>query len=108
MGQYVPRENLTTDPAGKEFNEAWPGGRTNHYWFDLNRDYIMLQQPESVGRVQAFFRWMPNINNDHHEMGANSTFFFQPGVQSRNNPVIPPENQKLTAENRGSTILANL
>ncbi len=89
---------LTTDPAGREFNEAWPGGRTNHYWFDLNRDYLMLQQPESVGRVQAFFRWMPNINNDHHEMGANSTFFFQPGVQSRNNPVVPPENQKLTAE----------
>ncbi|MBE0678969.1 MAG: zinc carboxypeptidase [Bacteroidales bacterium] len=88
---------LTTDPSGREFSEAWPGGRTNHYWFDLNRDYIMLQQPETVGRVEAFFRWMPNINNDHHEMGANSTFFFQPGVQSRNNPMVPPENQELTA-----------
>lgn len=89
---------LTTDPAGREFSEAWPGGRTNHYWFDLNRDYIMLQHPESVGRVEAFFRWMPNINTDHHEMGANSTFFFQPGVQSRNNPMVPAENQELTAE----------
>ncbi|MFN2314305.1 MAG: M14 family zinc carboxypeptidase [Bacteroidales bacterium] len=88
---------LTTDPSGREFSEAWPGGRTNHYWFDLNRDYIMLQQPETVGRVEAFFRWMPNINTDHHEMGANSTFFFQPGVQSRNNPMVPPENQELTA-----------
>lgn len=89
---------LATDPSGREFNEAWPGGRTNHYWFDLNRDYLMLQHPESVGRVEAFYRWMPNINTDHHEMGANSTFFFQPGVQSRNNPVVPPDNQALTAE----------
>ena len=89
---------LTTDPAGREFSEAWPGGRTNHYWFDLNRDYIMLQHPETIGRVEAFFRWMPNINTDHHEMGANSTFFFQPGVQSRNNPMVPAENQELTAE----------
>ncbi len=88
---------LTTDPAGREFSEAWPGGRTNHYWFDLNRDYIMLQHPETIGRVEAFFRWMPNINNDHHEMGANSTFFFQPGVQSRNNPLVPSKNQELTA-----------
>jgi len=88
---------LTTDPASREFSEAWPGGRTNHYWFDLNRDYIMLQHPESVGRVEAFYRWMPNINTDHHEMGANSSFFFQPGVQTRNNPVVPIENQELTA-----------
>lgn len=87
-----------TDPSGREFNEVWPGGRTNHYWFDLNRDYLMLQHPETVGRVEAFHRWMPNINTDHHEMGANSTFFFQPGVQSRNNPVIPGDNQTLTAE----------
>ncbi len=89
---------LSTDPSGREFNEAWPGGRTNHYWFDLNRDYLMLQHPESVGRVDAYYSWMPNINTDHHEMGANSTFFFQPGVQSRNNPVVPPDNQILTAE----------
>jgi hypothetical protein len=89
---------LTTDPSGREFNEAWPGGRTNHYWFDLNRDYIMLQHPETVGRVEAFFRWMPDINTDHHEMGANSTFFFQPGVKSRNNPMVPEANQELTAE----------
>lgn len=89
---------LATDPSGREFNEIWPGGRTNHYWFDLNRDYLMLQHPESVGRIDAFYRWMPNINTDHHEMGASATFFFQPGVQSRNNPVVPPDNQALTAE----------
>lgn len=90
--------NNNSDANSWEFAEAWPGGRTNHYWFDLNRDYIMLQHPESIGRVAAFFRWRPNINTDHHEMGANATFFFQPGVQSRNNPLTPHDNQILTAE----------
>ncbi|MFH0843512.1 MAG: M14 family zinc carboxypeptidase [Bacteroidota bacterium] len=90
--------NNNPDANSWEFSENWPGGRTNHYWFDLNRDYIMLQHPESVGRVAAFFRWRPNINTDHHEMGANATFFFQPGVQSRNNPLTPSDNQALTAE----------
>ena len=90
--------NNNPDPNSWEFRETWPGGRTNHYWFDLNRDYIMLQHPESVGRVAAFYKWRPNINTDHHEMGANATFFFQPGVQSRNNPLTPADNQELTAE----------
>jgi hypothetical protein len=86
------------DPNSWEFSEPFPGGRTNHYWFDLNRDYIMLQHPESIGRVAAFYRWRPNINNDHHEQGPNATFFFQPGIQSRNNPLTPAGNQELTAE----------
>ncbi len=90
--------NNNPDPNSWEFSESWPGGRTNHYWFDLNRDYIMLQHPESVGRVAAFYRWRPNINTDHHEQGANATFFYQPGIQSRNNPLTPAENQDLTAE----------
>ncbi|TFG41722.1 MAG: zinc carboxypeptidase, partial [Bacteroidia bacterium] len=90
--------NNNPDPASMEFSESWPGGRTNHYWFDLNRDYLMLQQPESRGRVAAFHKWKPNINTDHHETGANETFFFQPGIQSRNNPLTPKDNQDLTAE----------
>lgn len=90
--------NNNPDANSWEFNETWPGGRTNHYWFDLNRDYILLQHPESIGRVAAFYRWRPNIITDHHEMEANSTFFFQPGVQSRNNPLIANDNQGLTAE----------
>ncbi len=89
--------NNNPDPNSWEFSEPWPGGRTNHYWFDLNRDYIMLQHPETKGRVAAFYRWRPNINNDHHEMGANSTFFFQPGVATRNNPLTPSTIQELTA-----------
>lgn len=90
--------NNNPDPASWEFSESWPGGRTNHYWFDLNRDYIMLQNPETKGRVEAFHRWKPNINTDHHEMGANETFFFQPGIKTRNNPLTPADNQQLTEE----------
>lgn len=85
------------DPAARGFTEAWPGGRTNHYWFDLNRDYLFVVHPESKGRIQKFHEWKPNIVNDHHEMGANSTFFFQPGIFSRINPLVPLLNHELTA-----------
>ena len=86
------------DSNSRQFKEVWPGGRTNHYWFDLNRDYLLLVHPESRGRVQKLHEWKPNIFTDHHEMGANSTFFFQPGVPSRNNPLTPEENYRLTGE----------
>ncbi len=87
-----------TDPNNIEFNERWPGSRTNHYWFDLNRDWLPVQHPESYGRVKAYHRWMPNINTDHHEFGSNSTFFFQPGVPERLNPLTPQRTDELTLE----------
>jgi hypothetical protein len=85
------------DVADREHQEPWPGGRTNHYWFDLNRDWLLLQHPESRGRVQAFYRWRPHVVTDHHEMGGNSTFFFQPGVPERRHPLTPEANVTLTA-----------
>jgi hypothetical protein len=85
-----------TDPNSQVFNEVYPGGRTNHYWFDMNRDYLLLTNPESRGRVAKLQEWKPNIVTDHHEMGSNSTFFFQPGVPSRNNPLTPIRNYELT------------
>lgn len=91
------KSNTTvTDPNAGEFNEMWPGGRTNHYWFDLNRDWLPAQQPESQNRLKVFHDWKPNILTDHHEMGSNSSFFFQPGVPSRVNPNTPKKNQQLT------------
>ena len=90
--------NTNSDPNDREFHEVWPGGRTNHYWFDMNRDWLPVQLPESRARVESFQKWMPNILTDHHEMGSNSTFFFQPGVQSRVNPLTPKMNQALTRE----------
>ena len=85
-----------TSSDSRQFTEVWPGGRTNHYWFDLNRDYLPLVHPESRGRVEKMHEWKPNIVTDHHEMGVNSTFFFQPGVPSRNNPLTPEKNYILT------------
>ena len=88
---------LTTDPRDREFSEVWPGGRTNHYWFDLNRDWLLVQHPESQGRVATFHEWKPNISTDYHEMGTNATYFFQPGIQTRTHPLTPQANQRLTA-----------
>ncbi|HUX95394.1 MAG TPA: M14 family metallopeptidase [Bacteroidales bacterium] len=90
--------NNNPDSDSWEFAETWPGGRTNHYWFDLNRDYLFLQHPETKGRIAAFYMWRPNIVTDHHEMDAGSTFFFQPGVQKRNNPLTPSDIHQLTTE----------
>ena len=90
--------NLVTDPNSREFSEAWPGGRSNHYWFDLNRDYLYMQHPESKSRMVKFHEWKPNVLTDHHEMGTNSTFFFQPGVPTRTHPLTPRKNIELTAK----------
>lgn len=78
-----------SDSNHVEHLENWPRGRTNHYWFDLNRDWLLAQQPESKARLVKYHQWLPNILNDHHEMQTDRTFFFQPGVQSRINPHIP-------------------
>ena len=88
--------NLNPDPNDREYNEVWPGGRTNHYWFDMNRDWLPVQLPESRARIKTFHEWLPNILTDHHEMGTNSTFFFQPGVPSRTHPLTSKLNQDLT------------
>ncbi len=89
-------KNISTDPQDREYSEAWPGARTNHYWFDMNRDWLPAQLPESRARINTFHKWYPNILTDHHEMGSNSTFFFQPGIQSRTHPLTPKANQELT------------
>lgn len=86
----------SSDPYDLEHNEPWPGGRTNHYWFDLNRDWLVAQQPESQARIKKFHEWKPNVLTDHHEMGTNYTFFFQPGVPSRSHPLTPAKNLELT------------
>ena len=89
-------QNITPDSNDREYTEAWPRGRTNHYWFDMNRDWLPVQLNESKARIASFIDWLPNVLTDHHEMGTNETFFFQPGIQSRVNPLTPKKNQELT------------
>ena len=91
-------KNIIPDPQDREYKEVWPGGRTNHYWFDMNRDWLPVQLPESQVRIKTFHEWYPHILTDHHEMGTNSTFFFQPGIPSRTHPLTPAKNQELTKE----------
>lgn len=93
--------NLVTDPNDREFNEGWPRGRFNHYLFDMNRDWLPVQLPESQARIKTFRKWMPNVLCDFHEMGTNATYFFQPGEPSRTNPLTPELNQKLTMKIAG-------
>jgi len=78
-----------SDPNDREHNEIWPGGRFNHYWFDLNRDWFLATFPETRNRINFFHKWRPYVQTDHHEMGTNSTFYFDPGKESSNNPIVP-------------------
>ena len=87
---------VSADPSDTEHNEPWPGGRTNHYWFDLNRDWLVAQLPESQARIKKFQQWKPNYLSDHHEQGTNATFFFMPGEPSRVHPLTLDKNQELT------------
>lgn len=92
--------NLTpnADPQHIEHYQGWPSGRTNHFWFDLNRDWLLLSQQESQNRLKYFHYYQPNVLGDFHEMGAHSSYFFQPGIPSRTNPLTPLKNTLLTAE----------
>jgi hypothetical protein len=84
------------DPMHREHVEPWPNGRTNHYFFDLNRDWLPAVHPESQARLRQFHTWRPNVLTDFHEMGSDGTYFFQPGIPSRQNPLTPAKNLELT------------
>ena len=85
--------NLVADSNDAEHNEAWPRGRTNHYWFDLNRDWLLGINPESRGKLKWYHSWYPNVVTDFHEMGTNSNYFFEPMKRNASvKPMIPDEN----------------
>ncbi len=87
----------SADPAAAEHMEAWPGGRGNHYLFDLNRDWFALTQPETQASVKLLRQWFPLVFVDLHEMGSNSTYYFAPGAD--------PYNPHLTASQRAGLAL---
>jgi len=90
-----------TDPTHEIHNPQWPGGRTNHYWFDLNRQWLLQTQPESKAWLSKWHEWKPQVSADFHEMGPNSTYYFHPGVASRKHPLIPAEGRQLLQEMAG-------
>nr|BCX00111.1 MAG: peptidase M14 [Bacteroidota bacterium] len=85
--QLRPNDN----PDVLQHEEPWPGGRTNHYLFDLNRDWIWLTQPESRARLKAYRQWLPQVHIDYHEQSYNANYFTMPGMRPRN-LLLPEEN----------------
>ena len=81
-------------PAALEHIEPWLNGRTNHYHFDLNRDWLTVTQPETRGRIRTLLEWFPLVFVDLHEMGADSTYYFA--------PEAVPYNPHLTADQKSS------
>ena len=83
-------------PLAAEHNEPWPGGRANHYLFDLNRDWIALTQPEVATQVKALREWYPLVYVDLHEMSGDSTYFFTPEADPYNPHLTATQRQSLT------------
>ena len=74
-------KNPSVDPDAREHSEPWPGGRTNHYMFDLNRDWSWSTQKETRSRVTIYNEWLPQIHVDFHEQGINSPYYFAPAAE---------------------------
>jgi len=95
------RAALGLEPSGDrytaEHEQPWPGGRFNHYLFDLNRDWFALTQPETRGKVAALQQWNPVVYVDAHEMGGDDTYFFPPSAD--------PFNPNITAGQRAKQVL---
>jgi hypothetical protein len=84
-----------TDPADMIHN-LWTEARVNHYWFDLNRQWLLLTQPESQAWIAKWHEWKPMVSGDYHEMGSAAPFYFHPGEELRRNPLIPERARELT------------
>ncbi|WP_300532326.1 M14 family zinc carboxypeptidase [Maricaulis sp.] len=84
-----------TNPSHEQHN-LWTQARVNHYWFDLNRQWLLQTQPESQAWLTQWHRWKPQVSADFHEMGTESTYYFHPGEPLRRNPLIPVRARELT------------
>ncbi|WP_411031716.1 M14 family metallopeptidase [Spongiimicrobium sp. 3-5] len=71
----------TVDPNSKEHHEGWWSGRSNHYMFDLNRDWAWLTQIESRQRLKKYNQWLPHVHADFHEQGVDDPYFFAPAAE---------------------------
>ncbi|HET7698814.1 MAG TPA: M14 family metallopeptidase [Vicinamibacterales bacterium] len=81
------------NPQSAEHDEPWPGGRVNHYLFDMNRDYFAQSQRETQGRARVMLEWYPQVVVDLHEMGGNSSYYFAPPADPIN-PLMTESQRK--------------
>jgi hypothetical protein len=100
-------QNMIPNPDGKsaEHNQGWPIPRTNHYMFDLNRDWTWQTQAETVQRIAFYNQFMPQIHADFHEMGAESTFFFAPGAKPWHEVITPWQHEFHNLMGKGNASL---
>ena len=107
--RYRSTMNFIVNPDKKswEHNQGWPGARTNHYMFDLNRDWTWQTQAETQQRIKLYNQFMPQVHADFHEMGAESTFFFAPGADPWNNIISPWQHEFHKLMGKGNSELFN-
>lgn len=91
-------EQAISNPEHIEHQFNWQYARTNHYFFDLNRQWLLLTQPEARAWMTKWHEWRPNLTVDYHEMGSDQTYYFHPGVATRTNPLVPDEAERLMEE----------
>ncbi|MCW3116644.1 MAG: zinc carboxypeptidase, partial [Chitinophagaceae bacterium] len=77
----VVGKNYNPRIDAREHREPWPGGRTNHYNFDLNRDWVWQTQVETQQRLKLYNQWLPQVHVDYHEQGINNPYYFAPAAQ---------------------------
>ncbi len=101
--------NPNSNMDSREHNEPWPGGRTNHYNFDLNRDWTWQTQVETQQRIKKYNEWMPQIHCDFHEQGINNPYYFAPAAEPFHDVITPwqREFQHLIGKNHASYFDAN-
>lgn len=87
--QSVVGKKFNANPMSREHQEPWPGGRSNHYYFDLNRDWAWLTQIESQQRIQLYRSWMPHVHVDLHEQGYNEPYYFAPAAEPYHEIITP-------------------
>lgn len=86
-------KNADANPNSREHSEPWPGGRVNHYNFDLNRDWAWQTQVETQGRIKKYNEWMPQIHCDYHEQWINSPYYFAPAAEPFHEVITPWQRQ---------------
>jgi hypothetical protein len=85
----VVGNEMNPDPQSREHREPWPGGRSNHYNFDLNRDWAWQTQVETQQRIKKYNEWMPQIHVDYHEQGYNEPYYFAPAAEPFHEVITP-------------------
>ncbi|KQB99221.1 M14 metallopeptidase family protein [Pedobacter sp. Hv1] len=93
--RYVSNFNMVSgkvpnpDPTAREHSEPWPGGRPNHYYYDLNRDWAWQTQVETQQRLVAYHQWMPQVHVDFHEQSYNEPYYFAPAAEPVHQDITP-------------------